>query len=164
MAILRKRNQETSQDARKAQVIMPKSVTLSTKVLKIDNRYTQTSKENMIGSPSKMLKLYRANGGDLLDRTLNVCRKAWYGSKDSILTTMLTGLHTFLAENTDIDDKILIKALSKVEPKLIKGQAAFYITADTITGLSDGSCRYAHIANVIKDHYNKQEPKNLQIA
>lgn len=128
------------------------------------NRYNQTSKENMIGSPSKMLKLYRANGVELLDRTLNICRKAWHGTKNSLLTTMLTGLHTFLTENTDIDDKILIKALSKVEPKLIKGQAAYYITADTITGLSGSSCRYTHIANVIKDHYNKQAPKSLQIA
>lgn len=128
------------------------------------NRYTQTSKDNMIGSPSKMLKLYRANGAELLDKTLNVCRKAWHGSKDSLLVTMLTGLHTFLAENTEIDDKILIKALSKVEPKLIKGQAAYYVTADTITGLSSGSCRYTHIANVIKDYYNKQAPKSLQIA
>lgn len=128
------------------------------------NRYNQTTKENMIGSPSKMLKLYRTNGEDLLNKTLNISRKAWHGAKDSLLTTMLTGLHTFLTENRDIDDQILIKALSKVEPKLIKGRAAYYVTADTITGLSGGSCRYTHIANVIKDLYNKQAPKKLQIA
>lgn len=128
------------------------------------NRYNQTTKENMIGSPSKMLKLYRANGEELLNRTLNVSRKAWHGAKDSLLTTMLTGLHTFLSENQGVDDAILIKALSKVESKLIKGQAAYYITADTITGLSGSNCKYVHIANVIKDHYNKQAPKGLQVA
>ncbi len=128
------------------------------------NRYNQITKENMIGSPSKMMKLYKAHGADSLDRTLSISRKAWHGEKEGILSTMLTGLNTFLTENDGVDDNILIKALSKVDPKLIKGRAAYYVTADTITGMNGGSCRYTHVANAIKEVYNKQAPKSLRIV
>lgn len=127
------------------------------------NRYNQTSKENMIGSPSRMMKIYNTNGRIALDRLLYISRRAWHGTKDSLITTMLAGLNTFLTENDDIDDNILIEALSVVDPKIIKGRAAYYVTADTITGLNSGSSKQIHIANAIKEIYNKSVPKNLKI-
>lgn len=128
------------------------------------NRYNQTAKENVIGSPAKMLRLYKTNGADLLDRTLMITRKAWHGIKESLLVVMLTGLNTFLRENEMVDDAILVKALSKFPPEIIRGRATYYITADKITGISGGDCKYIYVANAIKEIYNKQAPKKLQIA
>lgn len=127
------------------------------------NRYNQTSKENMIGSPSRMMKIYNTNGAAALDRLLHISRRAWHGTKDSLMTSMLAGLNTFLSENSGIDDNILVEALSEVDPKIIKGRAAYYVTADTITGLNGGHSKQMHIANAIKELYNKKVPKKSRI-
>ena len=128
------------------------------------NRDNQTTRNNVIGSPKRMLDIFISDGERALQRLLFINRRAWHGNKESLTATMLVGLNTFLTENKNINDEYVIKALEKIDPKLIKAQASYYVTADNISGISGGSSRYIHIANAIKSIYNKSVPKNARIV
>ena len=128
------------------------------------NRDNQTTKNNMIGSPKRIMQIYEKDGEEELQRLLYINRRAWHGAKEGLTATMLVGLNTFLTENPQAQDNYVIKTLEKIEPNVIKGQASYYVTADNIVGLSGGSSRYVHIANAIKSAYNKTAPKNARIV
>ena len=127
------------------------------------NRDNQITKNNIVGSPKRMLKIYETYGGAALYRLMYINRKAWHGCKEGLTATILVGLNTFLTENLNIDDAYLVKALETTEPTLIKIQASYYINADNVSGVSGGSSRYIHIANAIKAAYNKTVPKSMRI-
>lgn len=128
------------------------------------NRHNQVTKNNVIGSPARMLQIYTDNGAEALNKLLNINRKAWHGDKAGITATMLVGLNTFLKENPQAKDEYIIRALESTDPTVIKGQALYYITADNISGVSGGSSRYIHIANAIKAAYNRVAPKSERVA
>lgn len=127
------------------------------------NRDNQMTKNNVIGSPKRIMQIYEKYGEEELNRLLYINRRAWHGVKDGLTATMLVGLNTFLVENPKAKDQYIIKTLEGIEPNIIRGQASYYVTADNISGISGGSSRYMHIANAIKAAYNKTVPKSARI-
>lgn len=123
------------------------------------NRYNMSVKENMIGSPARMLDIYERDGESVLCRTLNVCRKAWHGEKTSLRTQMIVALKTLIVDYPELDDNHLIKVLSGVSPQAVSQLAAVYVTAKNIGVVQGGGSKYVHIANAMREIYNDGLPK-----
>ena len=110
------------------------------------NRRTRSANE--IGSIRALMKSWRALGNDEFSRMLVLLRCAWGGNPDSLTSFIFSGMTIFLkAYGAEIDDRLFIRQLSKVEPDEIvrRGKLDFSTT--------NNGLRYAR---VILEKYNNQ--------
>ena len=110
------------------------------------NRRTRSTNE--IGSIRALMKSWRALGNDEFSRMLVLLRCTWGGNPDSLTSFIFSGMTIFLkAYGAEIDDRLFIRQLSKVEPDEIvrRGKLDFSTT--------NNGLRYAR---VILEKYNNQ--------
>ena len=116
------------------------------------NKNCGMKSDNVIGAVSKFVKIQKAYGNEMVDRVLKTIRNAWYGDKNSLASAIITGLATFFAENENVDDAMLVKALEKVMPAMLVASANNYVKCDLMRpGRSDSACY--HIAKMISQYY-----------
>lgn len=115
--------------------------------------------DNVIGAVSRFVKIQKTQGNEMVERILKILRSAWYGDKNSLASAIISGLATFFSENSDIDDKVLIKALEKVMPTMLVASANNYVKCDLLRpGRSDSACY--HIAKIISQYYDVERNKS----
>ena len=110
------------------------------------NRRTRAANE--IGSIRALMKSWRALGDDEFSRMLVLLRCTWGGHPDSLTSFMFSGMTIFLKTySTEMDDRLFIRQLSKVEPDEIvrRGKLDF--------STNKNGLRYAR---VILEKYNNQ--------
>lgn len=108
--------------------------------------------ENCIGAVSKFVKMQKTHGIDMVERVLNTLRNAWFGDKTSLSSAIITGISTFLAENPDANDEILIKTLEKISPDRLLIEANMYVGGSKLRpGRADNACY--HVAKIIEQLY-----------
>ena len=119
------------------------------------NKNSGTKADNLIGAVSKFVTMQKKYGDNMVDKVLRVIRNAWYGDKDSLSSAIITGLSTFFAENIDIDEMTLVKALEKIVPSRLIASANNYVKCDMLRpGRADNACY--HIAKIITQLYNEE--------
>lgn len=116
------------------------------------NKNSGTKYDNVIGAVSKFDKIQKTYGLSMVDRVLNVLRSAWFGDKNSLASAIITGLATFFAENSDVNDDTLISALEKIVPSMLIAQANNFVKCEVLRpGRADSACY--HIAKIIEQLY-----------
>lgn len=119
------------------------------------NKNNGTKDDNIIGAVSKFVKMQKVYGVDRVEKVLRILRNAWYGDKNSLSSAIITGLSTFLEENSTADEMILTKALEKVMPNILIAQANNYVKCDMLRpGRADSACY--HIAKEISYLYDEE--------
>ena len=122
------------------------------------NKNNSTKDDNVIGAVSKFDKMCKNYGISMVERVLRVLRNSWYGDKNSLSSAIITGLSTFLAENTEIDEFALTKALEQVVPTMLIASANNYVKCDMLRpGRADSACY--HIAKMIGQLYEDEISK-----
>lgn len=125
------------------------------------NKNNGTKDDNLIGAVSKFVKMQKTFGIHRVEKVLRILRNAWYGDKNSLSSAIITGLSTFLEENTLCDELILTKALEKVMPNILIAQANNYVKCDMLRpGRADSACY--HIAKEISYLYEEEENKPVR--
>lgn len=125
------------------------------------NKNNGTKDDNLIGAVSKFVKMQKTFGMHRVEKVLRILRNAWYGDKNSLSSAIITGLSTFLEENTPCDELILTKALEKVMPNILIAQANNYVKCDMLRpGRADSACY--HIAKEISYLYEEEENKPVR--
>lgn len=108
----------------------------------------RTRAANEIGSIRALMKSWRALGNEEFSRMLVLLRCTWGGHPDSLTSFVFSGMTTFLKTySAEMDDRIFIRQLSKVEPDEIvrRGKLDF--------STNNNGLRYAR---VILEKYNNQ--------
>jgi hypothetical protein len=119
------------------------------------NKNSSTKADNLIGAVSKFVIMQKTYGNTMVEKVLRIIRNAWYGDKNSLSSAIITGLSTFFAENEDVDEMILVKALEKVVPSMLIASANNYVKCDMLRpGRADSACY--HIAKIIAQCYEKE--------
>lgn len=119
------------------------------------NKNSGTKSDNLIGAVSKFVKMQKTYGNEMVEQVLRVIRNAWYGDKNSLSSAIITGLSTFLAENNNVDEMVLVKALEKVVPSILIASANNYVKCDMLRpGRADSACY--HIAKMIAQCYEDE--------
>lgn len=122
--------------------------------------------ENLIGTVSSFVYIQNNYGVNMVERVLNILRKSWFGEADSLLTSVVNGLKTFLNEYSDADDAVLIKALEKVSPKGLEETAKATRDGRKAYRVRAGSTCY-HVAKIIAELYEEEKsnaPKRIKRA
>lgn len=110
---------------------------------------------NLIGAVSKFVLMQKTYGNEMVERVLKTLRNAWYGDKDSLYSSIITGLSTFFAEHPDVDDKIVVSALEKITPSNLVIQANNYVKCNILRpGRCDSACY--HIAKLTHQLYEQE--------
>lgn len=111
--------------------------------------------DNLIGAVSKFVRMQKSYGNGMVERVLRTIRNAWYGDKMSLSSAIITGLSTFFAENNDVDEDVLVKALEKIIPSMLIASANNYVKCDMVRmGRTDSACY--HIAKIVKQCYDEE--------
>ena len=119
------------------------------------NKNNGIKEDNLIGAVSKFVKIQKNFGMSRVEQILRILRNAWYGDKYSLSSAIITGLSTFLSENTYVDEFTLIKALEKILPNMLIAQANNYVKCDMLRpGRADSACY--HIAKEISYLYEDE--------
>ena len=119
------------------------------------NKNSGAKANNLIGAVSKFVRMQKMYGDNMVETVLRVIRNAWYGDKDSLSSAIITGLSTFLAENENIEEIILVKALEKIVPSRLIASANNYVKCDMLRpGRADSACY--HIAKMISRCYEEE--------
>ena len=108
----------------------------------------RTRAANEIGSIRALMKSWRALGNEEFSRMLVLLRCTWGGHPYSLTSFVFSGMTTFLKTySAEMDDRIFIRQLSKVEPDEIvrRGKLDF--------STNNNGLRYAR---VILEKYNNQ--------
>lgn len=125
------------------------------------NKNNGIKDSNLIGAVSKFVKIQKDFGMDRVEKVLRILRNAWYGDKYSLSSAIISGLSTFLSENPDADELILIKALEKVMPNMLIAQANNYVKCDVLRpGRADSACY--HVAKTISYLYEDEVGKSTR--
>ena len=117
------------------------------------NRDASIKDDDVIGAVSKFVKMQEKYGNKMVDTVLRVLRKSWYGNKDSLSSSIITGIATFVADRKDFNEDILIKALSHIAPKELEASAMVFMKFGVVRR-SDGTCY--HIAKQIGELYDTE--------
>ena len=122
------------------------------------NKNSGIKADNVIGAVSKFVKMQKMYGDNMVEKVLRVIRNAWYGDKDSLSSAIITGLSTFFAENENIEEIVLVKALEKIVPSRLIASANSYVKCDMLRpGRADSACY--HIAKMITRCYEEEIEK-----
>lgn len=118
------------------------------------NKNGSTKDNNVIGAVSKFDRMLRKYGMSMVERVLKVLRGAWLGEKDSLESSIITGIATFFNDHPEADDNIVIDALGYISPKELVASAAMFMKFGIARpGRSDGACY--HVAKQIKELYEE---------
>ena len=116
------------------------------------NKNTSVKDNNLIGAVSKFDKMCKKYGLSMVERVLKILRGAWLGDKDSLTSSIITGMATFLNEHPETDDKILIDTLGHISPNELIASASLFMKFGILRpGRADGACY--HIAKQINELY-----------
>ena len=116
------------------------------------NKNGSTKDNNLIGAVSKFDKMCKKYGFSMVERVLKVLRGAWLGDKDSLTSSIITGMATFFNEHSDVDDNILIDTLGHISPNELLASASLFMKFGILRpGRADGACY--HIAKQIYELY-----------
>lgn len=116
------------------------------------NKNGSVKQNNVIGAVSKFDIMLKKYGMTMVERVLKVLREAWLGEKDSLESSIITGLATFFNEHPNVDDKILIDALGHIAPKELLASASLFMKFGIARpGRADSACY--HIAKQINELY-----------
>ena len=116
------------------------------------NKNGSTKDNNLIGAVSKFDKMCKKYGFSMVERVLKVLRGAWLGDKDSLTSSIITGMATFFNEHPDVDDNILIDTLGHISPNELLASASLFMKFGILRpGRADGACY--HIAKQINELY-----------
>lgn len=119
------------------------------------NKNSGTKTDNLIGAVSKFVAMQKKYGDNMVEKVLRVIRNAWYGDKDSLSSAIITGLSTFFAENEEIEEITLVKALERIVPSRLIASANNYVKCDMLRpGRADSACY--HIAKMIARCYEEE--------
>lgn len=122
------------------------------------NKNGSTKDNNLIGAVSKFDKMCKKYGLSMVERVLKVLRGAWLGDKDSLTSSIITGMSTFLNEHPDADDKVLIDILGHISPNEFIASASLFMKFGILRpGRADGACY--HIAKQINELYEEATNK-----
>ena len=113
---------------------------------------------NCIGTVSSFIEIQEKYGTEMVEKILFILRKAWFGEKDSLLASIINGLKTFLNENRNVDEKILIKVLEKISPADLDHDARAAVRGNRIKQARAGSACY-HVAKFIEQLYEHEITK-----
>lgn len=121
------------------------------------NKNCSNRGENLIGTVSSFIYIQNNYGISMVERVLNILRKAWFGEEDSMLASVVNGLKTFLNQYQDCDDTTLIKALERISPKALEDTAKGYKDyGKKIGSVRAGSTCY-HVAKIIEELYEEEK-------
>ena len=82
-------------------------------------------------------------------------RGAWLGDKDSLTSSIITGMSTFFNEHPDVDDKVLTDVLGHISPNELIASASLFMKFGILRpGRADGACY--HIAKQINELYEAE--------
>lgn len=112
--------------------------------------------ENLIGTVSSFVYIQNNYGMSMVERVLNILRKAWFGEEDSVLASIVNGLKTFLHEYENCDDAILIKALDKITPRALDEEARATRDGRKARRVRADSTCY-HVAKIIEELYEDEK-------
>lgn len=116
------------------------------------NKNGSTKDNNLIGAVSKFDKMCKKYGLSMVERVLKILRGAWLGDKDSLTSSIITGMATFLNEHPDVDDKVLVDILGHISPNELIASASLFMKFGILRpGRADGACY--HIAKQINELY-----------
>lgn len=116
------------------------------------NKNGSTKDNNIIGAVSKFDKMCKKYGLSMVERVLKVLRGAWLGDKDSLTSSIITGMSTFFNEHPEVDDALLIDALGHISPKELLVSASLFMKFGILRpGRADSACY--HIAKQINELY-----------
>lgn len=122
------------------------------------NKDCSSKDNNLIGAVSKFVKMQNTYGIEMVDKVLRILRKSWLGDKNSLSSSIITGISTFLNENPYSDEDLLIYVLGHISPmELLASASAFMRFGVLRPGRADGACY--HIAKQIKELYDSQSNK-----
>lgn len=124
------------------------------------NKNGSTKDNNIIGAVSKFDKMCKKYGLSMVERVLSILRGAWLGDKDSLTSSIITGLSTFLNEHPEVDDGILIDVLGHISPNELLASASLFMKFGILRpGRADSACY--HIAKQINELYEDRinQPK-----
>jgi len=108
--------------------------------------FSKSKGDNKIIAVSKIKKIYDELHEDGLTKILTLIKGSWEGISSSLDKHILGGMHLFVKVYKDeINDRIFIKNLSKIQPLMIKRIGDSDISAK-------GDLKYA---KTILDYYNK---------
>lgn len=118
------------------------------------NKNTSVKDDNVIGAVSKFDKMLKKYGMSMVERVLKVLRGAWLGDKESLTSSIITGLATFFNEHPDVDDDILIDVLGHIAPTELIASASLFMKFGILRpGRADSACY--HIAKQINELYEE---------
>ena len=129
------------------------------------NKNASVKDDNVIGAVSKFVKIQERYGNDMVERVLWILRYCWYGDKDSLSSSIITGLSTFFANRDDVKDDVLANVMSHISPKELEASAENFMKFGVLRlGRSDGTCY--HIAKQINELYEAEinKPKRSRKA
>ena len=131
------------------------------------NKNGSTKDNNLIGAVSKFDKMCKKYGLSMVERVLKILRGAWLGDKDSLTSSIITGMATFLNEHPDVDDKVLVDILGHISPNELIASASLFMKFGILRpGRADGACY--HIAKqkneLYEDALNKPKRGRKAIA
>lgn len=122
------------------------------------NKNTSVKDDNVIGAVSKFDKMLKKYGMNMVERVLKVLRGAWLGDKESLTSSIITGLSTFFNEHPDVDDDILIDILGHISPNELIASASLFMKFGIVRpGRTDSACY--HIAKQINELYEEEVNK-----
>lgn len=119
------------------------------------NKNGSGRRENTIGTVSSFMHIQHTYGMGMVEHILGIIRTTWFGDADSLLAAMINGLKTFLYENKDCDNGILIKGLERFTPSDILEDAEDYKKRKRTRHARAGhTC--SHVAKVIEQIYEDE--------
>lgn len=119
------------------------------------NKSNGVKSQNLIGAVSRFEKIQKKYGMQMVQRVLKILRNAWFGDADSLASSIIVGISTFLSEYDDADDNILIKSLEQVTPNVLIAQANAYVKLNLLRPRrADGACY--HVAKIIGQLYENE--------
>lgn len=119
------------------------------------NKNTSVKDDNVIGAVSKFDKMLKKYGINMVGRVLKVLRGAWLGDKESLTSSIITGLATFFNERPDVNDDILIDILGHISPNELIASASLFMKFGIMRpGRADSACY--HIAKQINELYEEE--------
>lgn len=122
------------------------------------NKNTSVKDDNVIGAVSKFDKMLKKYGMSMVERVLKVLRGAWLGDKESLTSSIITGLSTFFNEHPDVDVDILIDVLGHISPTELIASASLFMKFGILRpGRADSACY--HIAKQINELYEEEVNK-----
>lgn len=131
------------------------AVLVSNILLKHGFTYGKGKSKNAIAAVSTVKTINRIMGVDILSKCLYLIRKCWDGVIQATDAEILMGVSLFIKNNPQFDEKMFIRKLSNIEPKVIirEGKSDITNTGKNLAG-------YRRFEAMVTKYYEKGNRKN----